>query len=960
MERSILCFGQNFSFSSLTKRVILYFGFSYAQRIHLRKILHLERKIRPRCTSGAISQFDKEANPSMDQTNNNNRPAPRSGGGQPRKKKRGSTALRIFGRVMLVIFTLCIIGVLSAGIFFKFFMTYVDTTLIPSIPEVKIEELTMSLSSTLYYKDKATDEWKVLDTLHATGGNRQLVEFEDLPDHLIDALVAVEDKRFWEHQGVDWKGTIAATVSTLTGGATRGGSTITQQMLRNITQDNEVTIMRKLREIFRALEFEKKNTKEDILTLYLNYVYFGDGCDGIQTAAQHYFGKDVQDLDLAESAAIIGITNNPSLYTPFLDKEFLQDDGSIKTPRDFNKIRQERILRLMYEEQHSITKEEYEAAKAEKLLFTDTPEYKELHANDPDKEVVDSSAPNTWFVDAVIDDAITLISETQGCNRKMATNLLFSAGYHIYTTLDPDIQSVVDAVYQDPANFNYPSKKGTPMNSAITITDPYTGDVVAMAGGVGVKEQSRTLNLATSRRPCGSAIKPVSVYAPAIDKGIVGPGSIVDDYPIRLSDSGGGYPRNSNGKYRGPVSVSYAVQWSLNTVSARVLESLGYSASFDFMEQNLGFDLDPSDLGVGPLAMGGLTYGVTTEEMAAAFSAFANSGIYTKPRTISRIESNDHTQVIVDNASDSRVAMKESTAYLVTKMLRSVVSGGTGGSAGFSGMSIAGKTGTTSNKFDQYFVGYTPYYSAAVWVGYPNSNERIQAKGNPAAKVWKLVMEPIHKKLENKSFPDRPSGITSVQVCADCGLLPSPLCAQDYRGSRVVSGEFPVDAVPTETCTCHTEVRVCTDPATGAVHLAGEYCPESTCSTRVMLTGREFLPPEGTPIASLDAEAHLTYLETLGPCPIHDVNFVDPDAEPLPGDPGWEWPDWHWPWEKPDKEEPDDGAAEKPSDNTTPGGNNGNSGNSGNSGNGGGSTTPTDPPAPQEPELPAEPELPEN
>ena len=262
--------------------------------------------------------------------------------------------------------------------------------------------------------------------------------------------------------------------------------------------------------------------------------------------------------------------------------------------------------------------------------------------------------------------------------------------------------------------------------------------------------------------------------------------------------------------------------------------------------------------------------------------------------------------------------MKESTAWLMNKMLRSVVREGTGTSARFDGMTIAGKTGTTSNNFDRYFVGYTPYYSAAVWVGYRDKPEKIVAKGNPAAAIWKKVMEPLHEGLEDKSFPDKPEGITSAQVCADCGLRPDPngLCSQDYRGSRIISVDMQSSAVPKETCTCHTEVRVCTDPATGEVCLAGDYCPEETVTTRVMLVGREHLTrADGSLILAEDSDAHLTYFTTKGVCTIHDEFYVPMPGlpedwyEPLPGDSDYQWPTGPW--------NPDDVL---PPDTTEPGG----------------------------------------
>ena len=871
--------------------------------------------------------------------------------GAPRKKKKKISAGGIVGRIVLVLFTLCVIGVLTIAIFFKIFMTYVNTTLLPSL-ETETQELTMGLASTVYYQDNETGEWVELETLYTSGSNRELVTFDQIPDHLINALVSIEDHRFWEHHGVDWQGTMAAIVQTVTGGNTRGGSTITQQVLRAMTGDDKVTVKRKFREIFRALEYEKTHSKEDILTEYLNRVYFGHGCDGIQTAAQTYFGKNVWELDLAESACIVGITNAPSLYDPLRDAEFVQKDGSIKTPRDFNKERQELILNKMVEYGY-ISQEECDAAKAEKLIFTDSEEYKALRGDEEGEASTNDGEVFSWFMDAVYNDAIDLISEARGCTREMASELLYSAGYQIYTTLDMDIQNIVDSVYEDTSNFDYPSANGTPLSSAITITDPYTGDVVAMAGGVGEKTESLALNLATSRRPCGSAIKPVSVYAPAIENNVIGPGSVIDDYPIRLNDSGtGGYPKNSNNKYIGPVTVSYAVQQSVNTVACRVLEMLGYATSFEFMENNLGFDLDERDIGVGPLAMGGLTYGVTTEEMAAAYGAFANSGIYSKPRTITQILSNDGKEVIVDNPVQSTVAMEESTAYLMNKMLRSVVTSGTGTSANFSGMTIAGKTGTTTNNFDRYFVGYTPYYSAAVWIGYRDGNEKITASGNPAAKIWKLVMEQVHEGLEDKSFPDKPSGIVSVSVCADCGLKPSALCSQDYRGSRVITVEMQEGAVPTETCTCHVEAQFCSE----SNMLAGEYCPDDCRVTRVLLQGRQFLEvpygsavtnedgtvTTGWPILATDSDAHLSYVQTQGTCNIHTEDYVDPDVL-VPGDEGWEWPDW-WPWGdgSDDDEEPGSDSERYPADPDEEQG----------------TEQPEEPDEAVEPEIPTEPQIP--
>ena len=813
----------------------------------------------------------------MDQNYNSSPDRP---SGRQNKKKKGHPVLRFIGKFIgwtfLTVFTLCVIGVLTIGIFAKIFMTYVDTTLIPSLGEVTAEEMSLALASTIYDKDG-----NVLLTLYDnsgdTGGNRELVTYDQIPRHVIDALVSIEDHRFWEHKGVDWIGTAASIRDTLLRGNTRGGSTITQQLLRKMYDDTDVTVRRKFREICRALEYEKSVSKEDIITDYLNTVYFGAGCYGIQTAAKTYFGKDVSELTVAEGAAIVGITNYPYMYDPFRDLTF----ESGRTCRDLNKERQERILDEMCRYGY-ISESERDQYKAEKLLFTDTPEYKALHGietpeeTEESEETVDLSKVYTWFEDAVINEARDLLMEQYGYASEYASKLLYRGGYHIYTSFDPAIQSIVDEVYQDPSNFDYPSAKGTPMDSAITIVDVATGEIKGIAGGVGTKTVNRGQSLAYTRRQPGSAIKPVSVYAPAIEYDAVTPATIIDDYPINNTIRAAGYPRNSNGRYQGHLTVAYGVQWSINTVAARTLQKVGYARSFEFMENNLGFDLDPADIDVGPLAMGGLTYGVTTTEMAAAYASFANRGTYIKPHTILRIESNDHSETIVDNTNaKSWPAMKETTAYLMNKMLRNVITSGTGGSANFEGMTLAGKTGTTTDNCDRYFAGYSPYYSAAVWVGYKDKPEKINSGSkNPAALAWKMVMQKLHEGLEDKSFFEKPEGIVSVTVCGDCGLKPCGLCP------KTVSAEVQASAAPSQTCSCHVEVQMCTDPETGESYLAGDYCPEYTVTTEVKFKGREFL--DG--IYAEDSNYHLTYLEAKGRCPIHDENFV-PDPM-LPGEEG--------------------------------------------------------------------------
>jgi len=907
----------------------------------------------------------------MDQNNRVNHSAASSGGAPKKKPAKKGRAGRVVGRVFLVLFTLCVIGVLTMAIFFKIFMTYVNTSLLPSLEDYSSVDMTVRLSSKIYDRDG-----NLLRTLYSKE-NRELVDLEDIPQDMIDALVAIEDKRFYQHKGVDWEGTAAAFYKTFTSGSTRGGSTLTQQVVRDIFEDKDVTVKRKIREIFRSLKFEadlaaeydEEYAKNYVLEYYLNNMYFGQSCFGVRSAAKVYFGKDVSELDLAECACIIGITNNPSLYDPFYDKEYVQEDGSVKTPRDFNKKRQETILSEM-RDQGYITPEEYDQAKNEKLLFRDTPEYAALHGKETpaEDEGEEESAKKknvySWYEDAVIEDAIALVQETLGLSRKQASEKVYTGGLQIYTAMDPDLQDIVDDVYEHlPQRLEHyddlASAKGTPMDSAITLMDPYTGEVLAMAGGVGEKQVDRALNLATSPRAVGSAIKPLSVYAPAIDAGIVGPGTPVQDYPYKINDPGtGGYPRNDNGyKYTGWTTVARGVQKSINAVACQVLLMNGVENAFAFMEDNLGFDLAGADMDVSPLGMGSLTTGVSTQQMAAAYSSFPNEGVYTYPRTILRITDNNGN-IIVDNQPRQQVAMKESTAYFMNKMLRTVISGGTGGGAYFDGMTIAGKTGTTSSYCDRYFVGYTPYYCAAVWTGYSGGSEKMPTQyGNPAAKIWKLVMEPAHEGLENKSFFDKPSGVTTVQVCADCGLKPGPLCASDVRGSRVVSAEIPVGAEPEETCTCHVEVEICAEASneeTGYV-LAGEHCPASSRSVIVISQSRELLEipytepvtlPDGTvqtgeAIAADDSNYQLSYLRWKGTCTVHDENT--PDEPVLPGDPGYQWPEGLGPDDPNPGEDPDDPGTEPPDEPEDGGGQ---------------PQDPAVPDLPDEPEEPKEPPVP--
>ncbi len=725
------------------------------------------------------------------------RPQPQSA---PRPKKKGRAKL-IVGTVLLVL-------VLTMVIFTGIFMTWINTSLKGHV-EVYLDEVENKVSTELYYLDAETDEWVMYQTLYnSNSGNRIWADLDAIPKYLQDAAIAIEDKRFMTHNGVDFRGTVRAILSTLTGRGVQGGSTITQQMIKNVTGDNETTVKRKVTEIYRALELEKRYTKDQILEAYLNRICLGQSCYGVEAASRTYFGKSVSELSLAQCASLIGITNNPSQYGPF--------EG--EWSREQNRKRELLVLDEMLS-QGKITQQEYDAAKAEEVIFTNgwsnTGNYygeevvdtSALLEEEAEPVVAQYKARNSYFTDAMIEDILEALMEEFGYDYDTATNALFNKGYKIYTTQNHKYQKIAESVFEDLSNTPYTrtdSKgKTEQLQGAMTIVDPYTGYVLAMVGGTGTKTADRGWNWATSVRPCGSATKPISTYAPALDQGVLTGASTLDDYPVlELNDSA--YPKNDNGRFQGLVTLRRALVQSLNTCAVRACMKLGTWEAYDFMTSRLGFTtLTQSDSEqVGAMALGGYARGVTTEQMAAAYGAFVNEGIYTKPRTFVKVE-DSKGNVILENEIQSNVAMKASTAALMNSFLYDVVNGGTGSAAAFSGMTLAGKTGTTNDLRDRYFVGYSPYYVGACWVGY-ESNSRVSSGGvNPAAILWNKVMSQVHEGLENKSFFTS-SDLIQVTVCADSGQLATGMCEMDPRGSRVRTEWVAEDNQPTESCTMHT------------------------------------------------------------------------------------------------------------------------------------------------------------
>ncbi|MDO5444300.1 MAG: transglycosylase domain-containing protein [Eubacteriales bacterium] len=672
------------------------------------------------------------------------------------------TVLKVVGMLLLVF-------LLAGMIFACIFAYYVKTCLTPEL-DVSLDDYRLDQSSTIWYSDSG-GEWHELVTLTGVR-NRVWVDYEHLPgartseqavgispevkkkmqgsnfNYMELATIAIEDKRFYDHKGVDWYRTSGAFVEMFaTMRNSYGGSTITQQLIKNLTGQDEVTVQRKLTEIFGALELEKKYDKQEIMEWYLNAVYFGEGCYGVQTAAEMYFGKDVSELSLAECAAIIGITNLPTYYDPFYNTEN-------------NKTRQETILREMYN-QGFITYAEYKQAAAEELVFART----------PDAEYTQTIY--SYYEETVVNDVIHDLMALKGISEPAARTLVFNGGYQIYSCIDTTIQSYVDSVYQDLSQI--PDGGGTQqLQSSVVIMNPYDGRIVALSGGVGKKEINFGLNRATgTQRSPGSSFKPIASYGPATELGYITPSTLVNDSPYMVLSGTSWYPENDSKTNIGVVTIFDALTYSLNTVAAQIVDKLTPETCYNYLVNKLGVtSLVPDDCSYAPMALGQLTNGITVREMAAAYCSFVNDGIFTYSRTYSLVTDKDGN-VVINNMPNTIEAFSPNTAHTITYMLENAVENGTGTEATLYNMPVAGKTGTSGDYYDRWFVGCTPYYVAAVWTGF-DTPARINSGGNPAARLWRSVMKPVHDPLEYRSFTypylGEDTGIFGITGFTDTGI----------------------------------------------------------------------------------------------------------------------------------------------------------------------------------------------
>ena len=742
--------------------------------------------------------------------------------------------------------TVMLIGVVCAFAVLGTLSEYLEGDILPTANLV-LDNYEMDAPSTVYCVN-SDGEIEVLQELYASTDWKKAT-YDEIPQALIDAAVAIEDKRFYEHQGVDWFTTVKAFANMFFGESTVGGSSITQQLIKNITKDDSVTVQRKVQEFFRATLVEKNNDKKTIIEEYLNTIYLGQGCRGVKSAAEAYFGKELQSLTIAECASLISITNNPSMFDPYNDKIFTYQ-GTDMNGMQRNQHRQRLVLGEMLSQGY-ISQEEYDEAIAQELVLkneipkeerwikcaNEECDYEGLRKSytETDKnikcpkcgtvptEIADSSQEvYSYFVDVVVQDVAKAMAQQDGIEKwnddvfEEYLQRITTGGYSIYATIDLDVQKQVDKIYKNLDNIPK-VKSAQQLQSAIVVIDNETGDIVGMAGGVGEEKAHFGQNRATkSKLQSGSSIKPLTVYAPGFEQGTISPATVITDLPIRYS--GGAWPKNDNKKYSYSRTIYSGVEDSVNAVAANTAKTIGLDYSYEFAKENFGIStLVEDDIQLSSLALGAQHIGVTVRDMANAYATFANEGTYRTGRTWTKVYDRKGN-VVLTNEQTSKQILSEKAVNYTNYCLTNAVVRGTGNRANFASGYVAGKTGTTSSARDRWFCGYTNYYTAAVWCGF-DWPEKITLSYNPAAQLWKDVMKPLHDGLKNVRLYDA-GKMTSVTVCLDSGKLATDECKNDIRGSRTQTvAVYPEDR-PSGYCKHHVSVDFC---VTGD-GVANEYC----------------------------------------------------------------------------------------------------------------------------------------
>ena len=634
--------------------------------------------------------------------------------------------------VMSLLLAICIVITIFCIPSAKYVEDFIDVFGSKAIAE-NIKNMEMNMTSVVYAKNY-DGEWEEYHRIHGEE-NRLWVSIDKIPQHLIDAFIAIEDETFYDHSGINWKRTFGAIGNMIFkfDDTEFGGSTITQQLIKNITGDKGHNATRKLREIVRALIIDKRLNKKQVLEAYLNTIALGNGICGVQVAANYYFNKDVSELDVLESAAIAAITKNPSKY-------------NLVTGMEENKKRRNLVLEKMRENN---------LISVDGLLEV----YNEdIELDLSQKESLDPEI-NDYFIDTLIQQLTEDLMEEYDCSESMASTMIYNGGLKIYATVNADVQEKMEKVYENVDRYFYLKGKNLQgervhAQSGMTIMN-YTGGIVGIVGGAGEKTVNRGLNRAYNipQQP-GSTMKPIGVYALAVEKDLIHYSSKVVDEPIpHYTPDGKPGPKEWYGEYRGTMTVDYAIRKSANTIPVILLQKLGVKDSYNFLTKKLGLKyLTKDDKNLSSLALGGCVYGMTPTESAAAYAIFGNGGLYYEPTTYTKVKNVEGDSVLKYKSKGKQV-ISEETATIMNRLLQGVVYGseGTGGGiAGYSGMKAYAKTGTSSESNDLWMVAGTPYYVGSVWYGF-DLRQTVNST-SAAATIWRDVMRDVHRILKYKNF----------------------------------------------------------------------------------------------------------------------------------------------------------------------------------------------------------------
>lgn len=710
--------------------------------------------------------------------------------------------LSIFIKIMIIlILLLCVIGAgIVVGMFFGLFGDEFEITK---------DELMIAASNSVVV-DK---QGNVIADLSGDE-RRKVVKLSEMSDYLPKAYVAIEDERFYSHKGVDFKRTAAAGLSFIAkGNSSFGGSTITQQLVKNITQDKEKDVFRKVKEWAKAYQVERMISKDQILELYLNILFIGGNNYGVQLGSQYYFAKDAKDLDLAECAFLAGINNSPNAYNPY----------GTANPTEKIKTRTKAVLSKMKELGYIKSNDDYNQAVAK------------VDAGFEFKQGTLNGNIYSYHTDATIKQVIDQVAEEKGISAQLAENYVYSSGLTIYSTQDTNLQNLMQEEFKQ-GKYILKSRKnknedGTPKTTqaAMVVIDNSTNEVVGCVGGLGDKTESRGLNRATqSTRQTGSAMKPLSDIVPGLQEGIITPATMYNDSATEF-DNGKYKPKNYNG-FKGVINVRQFIETSQNIPAVKIMAELTPKKSIEYLKKMGITTLDDKNDQVLSLAIGGITNGISPLEMAGAYASIANNGVYTKPTFFTKVVDASGNVVLTSNQPSERVCSEE-IAYLTKSILQEPVTGGSGTAryCAIPGISVAAKTGTTNSDYDRWLCGFTPYYTAATWFGYDDQETVIYGGTNPAGQLWDNIMTPINKDMPKASF-QQPGGIVTATVCRTTGQLASGKCGSTYQEI------FAKGALPSP-CEGHSSYEICKESG----ELANEFCPDKETKYKANLLPKEQL-----------------------------------------------------------------------------------------------------------------------